>query len=340
MPLPLVVVEVPAQDRGTSECAALLEACTKGLGGGQCELSDRSNGAAVSGVAILSWRDEGHLSALLEVARAQKPSEGWRSEELGFKPEDRKLERFRTLGLAIATLFREASLPGANEETKASPAGSAVQNAKTREEGANRAKPAPRTQPQSGHEPEQPQPAASTSTHPPHPAQAWVSAGALAVYDPKLGSVHYGGELRLAIGAAGFPAFVSALGSYTAGPEVAGVALDWATLGLGPGLRFTLSPSVEFRAVAQGLAVNVSGRVSELERSARQNAWLPGAGLDLEFALRASGRLSGAVGAQLQQVAGNVPIREHDRPAGTVGKTTFGVTLRLELRVFGEAGAD
>src|SRR5882724_1435592 len=125
MPLPLVVVEVPAQDRAAPESTVLLQACTKGLGSGRCELTEPPNAGPVSAVAIVSWRDENRLSALVEVARLQQPSEGWRSEELRFKADDRRIERFRALGLAIATLYREASLPrGSGEAGAPEPAGS------------------------------------------------------------------------------------------------------------------------------------------------------------------------------------------------------------------------
>src|SRR5450631_4019 len=117
MPLPLVVVEVPAQDRTAPETSALIEACTAGLGSGRCELTQAGNADSVSAVAIVSWRDKERLSALVEVGRVRQPSESWRSEELRFKPEDQQVERFRTLGLAIATLFREASLQLARRAT-------------------------------------------------------------------------------------------------------------------------------------------------------------------------------------------------------------------------------
>jgi hypothetical protein len=344
MPLPLIVVEIPAQDRAAPESSVLLEACTKGLGSGRCELTEPANAGPVSAIAIVSWRDEDRLSALVEVARVQQ-REGWRSEELRFKAEDRRIERFRTLGLAIATLFREASLPQSSEEAGTpSPAATVKQQsapAQREEAKSARAKPsAAKAKPNNAAEAEQAQAGASTDARDARRgAQAWLSAGALAAYDPELRDWNYGGELRLAVGAAAFPGFVSALGSYSSGPDLGEVSLDWATLGAGPGLRFNLSPSVELRGVVHAVAVDVSGRASEQGRISRQNAWVPGVGLALELALHAGGRLSGAVGAQVQQLAGNVPIREHEQLVGTVGKTTLGITLTLEFHLLGQAGS-
>jgi hypothetical protein len=335
MPLPLVVVEVPALDRAVPEISALIEACTAGLGSGRCELTQARNPESVSAIAIVSWRDHERLSALVEVARVRQLNESWRSEELRFKPEDQQVERFRTLGLAIATLFREASLQRASGVTdtpesvvspnrKPAPATSQPRTAK----------PAPADDVASDGDSHEP--AGAQSAH--RSADAWISAGPFASYDPELRAWHGGGQLELAVGASRFPGFLSALGSYAVGPDQGDVSLSWSTLGLGPGLRLRLAPNFELRGVARGLLLNVSGRASEAGRASRQNVWVPGAGFELELALHASDRLSATLGAELQQLAGNVPIHEHNQLAGTVGKTALGVTLTLELRLFGPSG--
>jgi hypothetical protein len=346
MPLPLIVVEIPAQDRAAPEVPALLEACASGLGGGRCELTQPSNADPTSGIAIVSWRDPDHLSALVEVARVQDPGEGWRSEELRFKAQDRPVERFRTLGLAIATLFRQAARPPDKTQPSAAerPAPEPKQPAPGRAAAAKakRPKPVPAKAEPETVEPPEPEPGDRKPdiAAPPHHALSWISAGGLAAYDPKLSDWHYGGLLKLSLGARAFPGFVSAFGSYATGPRLDEVSLDRATLGLGPGLRFSLSPSLELRAVLRGLMVNVSGRISERGTTSRKNAWLPGAALDLELALRGSGRVSGAVGAQVEEMAGNVSVREHDELNGIVGKTAVGVTLTLELRLLGEQDSE
>jgi hypothetical protein len=343
MPLPLVVVEVPVQDRAAPETSALIEACSGGLGGGRCELTQARNTESVSAIAIVSWRDHERLSALVEVGRARQPSESWRSEELRFKPKDQQVERFRTLGLAIATLFREASLQLASSATSAP---EAVASPKKSPASVPRSTPTSRPQttkpahtdesPSDGHESESSdsqEPVGAWSAH--RSAKAWISAGPFASYNPELHAWRGGGQLELAVGAARFSGFLSAVGSYAVGPDLAGVTLSWSTLGLGPGLRLRLARNVELRGVARGLLVDVSGRASEAGRTSRQDVWVPGAGFKLEVSLRASDRLSATLGTEVQQLAGNVPIREHDQVAETVGKTTLGVTLTLELRLLG-----
>jgi hypothetical protein len=347
MPLPLVVVEVPAQDRGAPETSALIEACTVGLGSGRCELTQAHNAESVSAVAIVSWRDLERLSALVEVGRVRQPSESWRSEELRFKPEDQQVERFRTLGLAIATLFQEASPQLAGSATGTP---EAVASARKKLASALLGTPSSRPHatkpaltddlPSEGHESESSnsqERAGAWSAH--RSAEAWISAGAFAAYNPELLAWHGGGQLEFAVGASRFPGFLSALGSYAVGPDLAGVSLSWSTLGLGPGLRLRLAPNFELRGVARGLLVDVSGRASDASRSSRQDVWVPGAGFELELALRAGDRLSATLGTEVQRLAGNVPIREHNQLAGTVGKTALGVTLTLELRLYGERAA-
>ena len=341
MPLPLVVVEVPAQDRTAPETSALIEACTAGLGSGRCELTQARNAESVSAVAIVSWRDDERLSALVEVARVRQPSESWRSEELKFKPEDRQVERFRTLGLAIATLFREASLQLA-KRVAGTPDAAAATGTKpappprgTTSPRPRAAKPAPASgEPSTDAEPSNSQePSGARGAH--RSAEAWISGGAFASYDPELLAWRYGGQLKLVISASGFPGFLSAFGSYAVGPDQAGVSLSWSTLGLGPGLRLRLAPNFELRGIARGLLVDVSGRASDVGRTSRENVWVPGAGFELELALRAADRVSATLGAELQQLAGNVPIREHDQLAATVGKTALGVTLTVDVWLFG-----
>jgi hypothetical protein len=95
-----------------------------------------------------------------------------------------------------------------------------------------------------------------------------------------------------------------------------------------------LSPGFELRGVAQGLLVDVSGTASEAGRTSSQSVWVPGAGVDLEIALRASEALSATLAGGVQRLAGSVPIREHNEPSGTVGKTALGAELELELRLF------
>lgn len=333
MPLPLVVVEVPAHDSAAPEVSALIEACTTGLGGGRCELTQNRKRESATAVAIVSWPGGRELSALVEVSRLGEPSEAWRSEELKFQPEDQRRERFRTIGFAIAALFREA-LPEPSPGDRG-PTGPATPSKTT-------GKPTPVPGPASAPRRRADETIAFRDAAPQEPsarrrAEAWISAGAFASYNPQLGAWHSGGQLKFALGASGFSGFLCAFGSYAVGHAPSGTSLSWSTVGLGPGLRLPLPPRLELRTAARGLMVNISGSASEAARTSRQSVWVPGAGLELELGVQASERFVVTLGGEIQRLAGSVPIREHNQPVGTVGETALGVSLTLELRLLGPA---
>ena len=334
MPLaasPVVVVEVPARDRARPEAAALIAACTSALDGGRCQLA-RTDAEVESGtaIAIVSFRDVDHLRALVEVASSKQPNETWLSEELEFKSQDQRLERFRTLGLAIAALVREASreMPGgASGSSGAAAEADGARSPKARDE-------AVEVRETTKLRDAAKETAVSAPSSPQRRAEAWISAGPSAFYDPKLSSWRYGGQLHLGLGGSAFPGFVSLSGSYESGTDNAGVSLSWGTLGLGAGLRGALSRNFELRAIARGLMVNLEGRASDPARTDRASVWVPGGGLGSELRLRESDRWSATLGVEVLRMAGNVPIREHDVTGRTVGKTSFGVTLSLEFRLW------
>ncbi|HEY3667914.1 MAG TPA: hypothetical protein VGL19_18055, partial [Polyangiaceae bacterium] len=160
------------------------------------------------------------------------------------------------------------------------------------------------------------------------------ATGPVAVYDPELAAWRAGAALTATVGAQRFPAFMSAFSSYAVGLAATGVSLSWTTIGAGPGVRLPLSPTLELRAIAHGLFINVSGHASQAGRTSRQSVWVPGAGLAVAVGVRTSDRLTIDLAGEAQQLAGRVPITEHNEPAGTVGKTAFGAELQVALRLF------
>jgi hypothetical protein len=116
MPVPLLIVELPASDVDRPETATLLEACTAGLGAGRCEVRQGPPAEAATAVAVVAFRGPDHLSALVEVGRRSAEGQAWLSDELAFQPSDPVTERFRALGLTMATLFRELEAPKASSD--------------------------------------------------------------------------------------------------------------------------------------------------------------------------------------------------------------------------------
>jgi hypothetical protein len=331
-----LVVEVPAQDRAAKETSALIEACTTGLRGGRCELTQNRDLESGSAVAIISWRGEQRLGALVEVGQQREQGAVWRSQELDFKPEDQRVERFRALGFAIAALFR-GTTPEAGKS--ASPATKGLPPSQAQAQAAIEPKPGAR-QEQLGlgaGDPQSPADAAARAFVPSRSARLWISAGPSAQYGPELRAWRYGGQLQVAAGPPRFPGFLSVSAGYAQGGDLAGVSLGWSALGLGLGLRTPLTPNFELRGAARGLLVNVSGRASEGTRTSQQSVWMPGVGLVLELELHGSGALGLALAGEAQRSAGDVPIQKHDRPVANVGKTALGAALTLEVRLFQES---
>jgi hypothetical protein len=330
-----LVVEVPAQDRAAKETSALIEACTTGLRGGRCELTQNRDLESGSAVAIISWRGDQRLGALVEVGQQREQGAVWRSQELDFKPEDQRVERFRALGFAIAALFRGTTPPAGKS---ASPATKSLPPSQGQAQVATEPKPG-RQEPLGlgAGDLQSPADAAARTFVPSRSARLWISAGPSALYGPELRAWRYGGQLQVAAGPPRFPGFLSVSGGYAQGGDTAGVSLSWSALGLGLGLRAPLAPNFELRGAARGLLVNVSGRVSEGTRTSQQSVWMPGVGLVLELELHGSGALGLALAGEVQRSAGDVPIQKHDRPVANVGKTALGAALTLEVRLSQES---
>lgn len=124
----MVAVEVaPSPSPGAQDLAALLRACSQALPAGTCETRARlvnRDDVEHAAIALVSWEESG---AVLVTVRL-KDGERDLTRELTFAPADRTRERWRSVGLAIATIVdelrvqREEAPPPAPVEAAASPA--------------------------------------------------------------------------------------------------------------------------------------------------------------------------------------------------------------------------
>lgn len=104
---PAVVVEMPAVDAGAPYASVLVQACTDGLrGGGTCALEEPSTeGAArARAYAIVSWDGSERKAATIEVGVRHGTQADWRTRRVTFEPGDAEMERWRSIGIIIATL--------------------------------------------------------------------------------------------------------------------------------------------------------------------------------------------------------------------------------------------
>lgn len=316
MPGP-VVVELPTHDTTERESAALIAACSAGLAHGACQLADTPHEAPAA-VAIVSFRGSERMSALIEVGRQSADSRTWRSEEITFKPPDAPIERFRTLGLAIATLFSETE---ALAQQAAKPEASPV---------------APRSNAVV--------PASSRRAAPPRAARAtgWLSAGPLLAYDARLQSpLRWGGRLGISAAPLALPLFATISGSYAVGQvgiadeRVERVGLSWASLGVGLGGHVELPADLEARLAIHAVLLDLSAHASDRERGNQESQrWLLGGSATAELAGFRSGPLGLALGAGVEHLTGATAITVHDRVSATVGALSWSAYVSLELRPF------
>ncbi|HEY2406472.1 MAG TPA: hypothetical protein VGI10_10750 [Polyangiaceae bacterium] len=106
--MPVILVELPAADSGDPNVPALIRACSEGLHDGECALQEQHLSEPAAAVAIVSWLDNEHQRARLEVVSREDSHAAWHTRELGFHEQDAAVERWRALGFAIASLVGEA----------------------------------------------------------------------------------------------------------------------------------------------------------------------------------------------------------------------------------------
>ncbi|HWZ89946.1 MAG TPA: hypothetical protein VNW92_13885 [Polyangiaceae bacterium] len=108
--MPIVLVELPAADAADVNAPALIAACSSGLRRGTCVVEEGANGERAAAVAIVVWLDPEHLRARIDVGRRAEQRGGWQVRELTFHEQDAPVERWRSVGLAIAGVVGEATL--------------------------------------------------------------------------------------------------------------------------------------------------------------------------------------------------------------------------------------
>jgi hypothetical protein len=107
---PAIVVDLPPADLPPLYAETLLGGCDIGM-------QERATCVTVSetavestrlAVAIVSWKTADHLEARIEVGLRAGGSVRWQVRAVAFSPGDLEIERWRTLGFAIATLVKGA----------------------------------------------------------------------------------------------------------------------------------------------------------------------------------------------------------------------------------------
>lgn len=239
--MPTVVVDLGA-DASPERIQWVLDACNAAIGAGRCVSEAPSGEAPPRAVAIVRVKDAEGRSVLIEVGTRDSAHADWSLRELRFEIRDPPRERWRSVGLALATLVGELD-PSDDVEPPAPPPAPAPQST---EPSSRTAPPAPRpgeAPPDPGLEAELPQATPTRSPRrlelelPVERPRAFVGLAILAAQGSIEEPLRWGGGASGGwISAPGL--FVMASADYstvrTAGSRL---RLDWLRLEAGAGYR-------------------------------------------------------------------------------------------------------
>jgi hypothetical protein len=103
-----IVIELPATDAASPLAEALLEACNHGPNPDvHCALASDTDAEPPSMIAVVAWQSSAHLVVEVQVGVRDSQGPEWSTRRLTFTETDVELERWRAVGLVIATLARQ-----------------------------------------------------------------------------------------------------------------------------------------------------------------------------------------------------------------------------------------
>ena len=216
---PAVVVEMSASEAGAPYAQVLVQACSAGLRkDGPCALEGNASADAARAVAIVSWEGDDRATAKVEVGVRRGQHADWLTRRVTFAPADAEEERWRSVGLIIATLVGSQTGADRTVETPAPPPAAAPPHVAKEPLAAEK-------------------PAASRGA-----ARTWfVEADAEAARGAGDVFGAWGGALRGGVAFAGSPFFVTGALRYEIAPNAAPDArLEWGWVSLGVGISAPL----------------------------------------------------------------------------------------------------
>src|SRR5580704_8130880 len=98
---------MPATDRAMPIVGAMVDACSRGVAG-RCVLSGEPLDTEPTALAVVTWSDEEKRVVRVEVGLRREARAEWRVQAVTFRAEDAPAERWRSVGLVIATLVDES----------------------------------------------------------------------------------------------------------------------------------------------------------------------------------------------------------------------------------------
>jgi len=287
---PTIAVDLPAADVASPYAQTLLDACTLGTQSlARCVAGQQTTDDQGLAVAIVTWNGPARMGAHVEVGLRTGVEPRWWARDLAFSAVDPEVERWRTVGFAIATI-----------------AGDLVEHERA----------------ESRREPTLPAPAAEHASRETPPVEdsrdssprSWLDT-LFSVEAAAGSSPAFGGELRFARSLRPESVFVTAAAAGTVrrlDPDRLQIlrlgistGIGLVALRLGDRVRFTV------RAGAALQLVQVTGTDTLTGASGQAGRWIVGLEEALDGSWMPSPRFGFVAGVQAGEATGAVDIRGH-----------------------------
>jgi hypothetical protein len=311
---PIIAIEVaPAESTDARSLSALLRACSLALPVGSCEsASDGEPASPLWATARVTWDDTGNAVVTVRLASEQREL----SRDLRFVPEDPPLQRWRTVGLTIATIVDELEVRR-EAETAAMSVPAPEEASPPSSVPAPPAHDAPAQTPTMHAEDKpfvsasKPQPTGS------YPSSTAAEVGGVAGTGLARG-VRGGIYARATRDVAGVPALarlrVAYLLSSSEQPSV-----TWSELELGGGVYLRLARlRIELDAGVGVVRTTASARSPTSATIDEASSWLPGASLNLHAVWPANASVAGLLGVRGAWLARAVAVSNAGREIARV----------------------
>jgi hypothetical protein len=350
--MPVVVIEVVTEAPSVVAARAMLDACSAGVREVKCELARETAREPHLATATVKWFDSSEHAVRIEVRGARSDASAPEVRVLTFKETDAHIERWRAVGLTIATLVGDA-LPATGalaaearfEDATATPgtATAATDARKAKEKTtpdpapvapANAAPTSPRSTSRAFGRPSEQQ-RGSFRKQAPLPRTFWTGVSVIAGPGLEQGSLRLGAAVDASFRPTALPVFGRiGLGYASRGEDSRGLSVQWETVSLGVGavvgdgalrLEPRLALGIEnVRAAASDEATGRSDSRSQLGASVRL-------GLDGVWQIA---RLAFVAGFEGWQSHAATRIIVEDRDVGTAAATSWelGVGARYYIQ--------
>ena len=300
MPVPVVLVELAPPDAPPALSDVLVSACSRAVAEGRCSLvAGVDDDVVLQAAAIVSWEGTESLRVRVEVGIRRSERSQWHSRRMSFRAEDDLAERWKAVGLTIATLVGEVVPPA--------PAASTPLPARP---------PVPVPIPHAVRDRTTPSPSPSK---PPPARPLWIEGAGLIGRGLEAKSWRMGASL-----AVGYDIFDAPLVPYVAASRATQVlgsnatSASWTTTGVGLVYVAPLTPTLGLRTRGEMFAqrIGVSAHPEGEAASDSGAQWVGGAKLGLDIIVPAQARFSFVFGAETWTTSGRVTVTVQGRSIG------------------------